>query len=103
MTIIKPILDKKNKNFIILLIFIILIFSILYIYTYNILANAKYQQIQLKNKIDKAIANQNELKNYLFTLTDPKNFDSLAQKYNLVYNNKPEYLILRKWISEQTF
>jgi len=103
MTIVKPILDKKNKNFIIFLFSVILIFGILYIYTYNILANARYQETQLKNKISSALTSQNELKDQLFAITDPKNFEFLAQKYNLVYNNKPEYFILHKWVSEQTF
>lgn len=103
MTIIRPSLYVQNKRFIILLITVVLVFGILYIYNYNRLASLRFQESQIKSQLEKLTAEQNELKNKLFTITDPRKFEDLAKKYNLVLEIKPDYFVLYKWLSEQTF
>lgn len=103
MTIIKPSLYEKNKKFIFLVIGVVLVFGILYIYKYNELANLRFQEKNLKKEIEALSKEHNELKSRLFVITDPRNFDEIAKKYNLVLENKPEYFVLNKWLHEQTF
>ena len=90
MTIVRPSLYTQNARFIIFLLSFILIAGISYIFMYNALVNARYQVSNLKSQIADAASAQNELKSQLFNVTAPQNLDSLATKYNLVLDTKPQ-------------
>jgi len=92
---------KDNKNFIFLLALVILIFGILYISTYASFVTVRHKETEFKEKIKILTEQQNELKSQFFEINNPKNFETVAQENNLVYNNKPEYLIIKKWVSEE--
>lgn len=103
MTIIKPSIYTQNARFIIFLLSFILIAGISYIFMYNALVNARYQVSNLKNQIAEAAASDNELKSKLFNATDPSKLQTLASKYNLVLDTRPEYLTVHQWVSDSSF
>ncbi len=103
MTIIKPSIYAQNARFIMFLLSFILIAGISYIFMYNALVNARYQVSSLKNQIAEAVSSNNGLKGKLFKETDPSKLQTLAARYNLVPDTKPEYLTVHQWVSDSSF
>ncbi|MGC9610729.1 MAG: hypothetical protein ABSE68_00700 [Minisyncoccia bacterium] len=103
MTILKPGEARNNLKFIIFLFSIILVGGIFYVLEYNSFVNTRYQVNTLKKQIADASAANTELKNNLYKMTDPVQLDSLAQKYQLTLERRPQYLNQSQWVSDSSF
>ncbi len=103
MSIIKPSIYAQNARFIMFLLSFILMAGISYILMYNSLVNARYQVTNLKSQITEAVNVNNNLKSEVFNITSPQSLNSLAVKYNLVLDTKPEYLSEKQWVSDSSF
>ncbi|OGG38738.1 hypothetical protein A3I34_02745 [Candidatus Jorgensenbacteria bacterium RIFCSPLOWO2_02_FULL_45_12] len=96
MTIINP---AKNKNITLFIIFafaFVLLGGGVYIYEYNALANARYELDTLKQKRIDVEAKNAELKNEFYAVTDAAKLREVASEYNLMIENKPQYITLSK-------
>jgi hypothetical protein len=103
MTIIKPIQAKNNLKYLFFLFLIIFAGGIFYVLEYNSFVNIRYQVNSLKKQIADASAANTELKNNLYKMTDPVQLDSLAQKYQLTLERRPQYLNQSQWVSDSSF
>jgi hypothetical protein len=103
MTIIKPIEVRNNVRFLVLLFITILAGGIFYVLEYNSLVNARYQASSLKKQIAEASAVNTDLKNSLYKMTDPVQLDSLASKYKLTLERRPQYINQHQWVSDSSY
>ena len=103
MTIIKPTEARNNIRFLILLFIIIFAGGIFYVLEYNSLVNARYEVSSLKKQIADATAANIDLKNNLYKMTDPVQLDSLAAKYQLTLERRPQYINQNQWVSDSSY
>ena len=103
MTIIKPIQVKNNVRFILLLIVMVVTGGILYVLEYNSFVNARYQANALKSNVAEEVGENTDLENSLYKMTDPVKLDSLASKYQLTLERKPQYLNQNQWVSDSSY
>ncbi len=103
MTIIRPLEAKNNLRFLVLLFLTIFVSGIFYVLEYNSLVSARYQVNSLKKQIADASAANTDLKSQLYKMTDPVQLNSLAAKYNLTLERKPQYLNQNQWVSVSSY
>lgn len=103
MTIIKPIAVKNNIRFLIFLFVVIFAGGVFYVLEYNSLVNARYQVNSLKKQIADASTANADLKNSLYKMTDPVQLDSLAAKYQLTLERRPQYINQSQWVSDSSY
>jgi cell division protein FtsL len=77
--------------------------GIFYVLEYNSFVSARYQVNSLKKQISDAITANTDLKNQLFKMTDPVELQTLAAKYNLTLERKPQYLNQNQWVSVSSY
>lgn len=101
MTIIKPNQDHKYLTFIISILIIILIGSGYYIYQYNHLVDLRYKIDSSSRTLIKTQADNADLKNQFYQITDSKRLKELAVEEVLILDRQPNYLNLKedKWLS----
>lgn len=101
MTIIKPNQDHKYLTFIISIFIIILIGSGYYIYQYNHLVDLRYKIDSSSRTLIKAQADNADLENQFYQITDSKRLKELAVEEVLILDRQPNYLNLKedKWLS----
>jgi hypothetical protein len=103
MTIIKPTEVRNNVRFLIFLFITIFVGGIFYVLEYNSLVNARYEASSLKKQIADASATNIDLKNNLYKMTDPVQLDSLAAKYQLTLERRPQYINQNQWVSDSSY
>jgi len=103
MTIIRPIEARNNVRFLILLFVVIFVGGIFYVLEYNSLVNARYEVSSLKKQIADASTANIDLKNNLYKMTDPVQLDSLAAKYQLTLERRPQYINQNQWVSDSSY
>jgi len=94
MTIISPIKNQNIFRFFAAFFAVFVFGGITYIYEYNRVANARFEIKTLKQEIIALEGNGAELKNKLYHVTDPEKFRALTKDFNLVVQQKPQYLTL---------
>ena len=102
MTIIKP---HKNRNlayFIAILFTLIIGGGVLYIFEYNGVADARFDVVALKRQVQDLEVKNADLKNSLFSYTDPQKLEAAATNFNLTLDKKPQYLNQQQWLSAST-
>ncbi len=99
MTIIKPLAIRNNVRFLAFLFVMILAGGVFYVLEYNSLVSARYQVNSLKKQMADASAMGADLKSGLYKMTDPVQLGSLAPKYQLTLERKPQYLDQNQWVS----
>ncbi|TSA44829.1 hypothetical protein D4R51_03065 [bacterium] len=102
MTIIRPIEVKNNIRFLIFFFFTIFIGGIFYVLEYNSFVNARYEASALKKQIADVSTANADLENNLYKMTDPVQLGSLAPKYQLTLERKPQYLNQNQWVSDSS-
>ncbi len=103
MTIFKPNLNKNSTRFIVFLFLTLLVGGVFYVIEYNSLVNARYQVNSLKDQIASAQSLGTSLQNDLYQATDPVKLETLAAKYSLTLDNRPQYLLAAQWVSDSSF
>lgn len=99
MTIIKPTAIKNNVRFLAFLFVMILAGGIFYILEYNSFVSVRYGVNSLRKEIADASAMNADLKSGLYKMTDPVQLGSLAPRYRLTLERKPQYLNQNQWVS----
>ncbi|HXF44348.1 MAG TPA: hypothetical protein VNK70_02715 [Candidatus Paceibacterota bacterium] len=102
MTIIKPAANESYAKFLLLVFGIVLLGSLVYIFEYNSLADARFELGNLKESIVKAEAANADLKNALYKVVDPVLLEKRAASENMILDRNPQYLKSNKWLSDSS-
>lgn len=92
MTIISPSKHYGYTTFLAALFFAVFVGGLVYIFEYNALVNARYREEALKQEIVEMQVKNADLKNDLYTITNPGALQKLAVTSNLVLDAKPNYI-----------
>jgi len=92
MTIISQGKNQGYIAFLFILFTAVLIGGLVYIFEYNGLVNARYQEQQLKQDIVDMRVKNADLKNNLYTITNPATLQKLAVASNLILDRQPNYI-----------
>ncbi len=92
MTIISPGRAQGYALFLIALFAVVLVGGLVYIFEYNALVDARYEEQQLKQSIVQMQVKNADLKNNLYTITNPATLQKLAVASNLVLDRQPNYI-----------
>jgi hypothetical protein len=65
--------------------------------------SARYQVNSLKKQLADVSATNTDLKSQLYKMTDPVQLQTLAAKYNLTLERKPQYLNQNQWVSVSSY
>ncbi|MGC9603266.1 MAG: hypothetical protein ABSF47_02240 [Minisyncoccia bacterium] len=103
MTIIRPIQTKNGFRFLFLFFLTIFVSGIFYVLEYNSFVSARYQVNSLKKQLADVSATNTDLKSQLYKMTDPVQLQTLAAKYNLTLERKPQYLNQNQWVSVSSY
>lgn len=75
----------------------------MYIYLYSELVNNRHAIKDVKDSIIALEVENADLKNQLFTMTDPSGLEVLAAEFDFVFESNPQYLNLSQWISDSSY
>ncbi len=92
MTIISQGRSQGYIMFLFILFGAILVGGLVYIFEYNSLVDARYQEQQLKQDIVDMQVKNADLKNSLYTITNPATLQKLAVASNLILDRQPKYI-----------
>ncbi len=103
MTIIKPAAKESYARFLMLAFAIVLIGSLVYIFEYNSLVDARFELKNMKAEIVKAETLNADLKNALYKTINPVLLEKEAAASSLILERNPEYLTKNTWLSDSSF
>lgn len=91
MTIIQPSKFHHYRYFFIMLFLAIFGGGIIYIYSYTVLVDSRYERDVLGKKIEDIVIMNVDAKNALYQIIHPTHLENVAKEYNLVLEKQPEY------------
>lgn len=93
MTIIEPNKNKIRINFLLISVIILLILGVfLNVYLYNYIVNLRHTIVGFEKRLNELEVVNADFKNNLYKIQNTDNLTYLIEKFNLVKENKPEYL-----------
>lgn len=103
MTIINPTKNNQISKFLLQIFALLLVGGLMYVYLYSELVDNRHAIKNAKESIIAFEVENADLKNQLFTLTDPSGLEIFAAEFDFVFENNPQYLNLSQWISDSSY